>query len=646
MEKKFIQYLLVSLIILFFNGISSSENQIPTEVFGSPPLVSSVKISPSGKKLAMYVTLKNGDSAILVRELTKKEPLRPVVTSDNKSLKLLGFNWFNDETILASAWLAEDYYQTKLDNVRLLRVKVDGSGFKPLFKKRHFKDMPFIPPQQSIIDYLSDDDEHVLVRVRTSSYRYPDVVKLNVDKNSIDILQKAKTQVVSWMTDQQGRVRIGRKYDRDAEISGSIIFKDLKTKKWRTIWKFAQFSEDEVSVLGFGEDPNKIWYEAYNHGRIAVFFTDLSKQNLEPALVYSHPTRDVDTYLRYKKGSDEPIGIGFRDKNYHLITWDKEQAQFEKSIYQQFPDKEVHFGTTSDDGNRYILFVENSSTPGSFYLGDKKRGTLELIAQSYPELVNAELPPKEVVNYKARDGLDIEAFLTLPKDKNSNLPAIIFPHGGPIAADEAEGFDYWTSFFANRGYAVLQMNFRGSTGYGYDFMKAGLGQWGKQMQFDVEDATKWIINEGIADPKRICIVGGSYGGYAALMGVATSDLYQCAVSFAGVTDVLELYDSSRRYGGEETLKKMFGSKSRSELREVSPVNLANQIKAPVLLVQGEDDSRVLLKHGEKMRDALQEAGVDYIYIQQENSDHFLTLKWNRLEFFQETEKFLAKHLGN
>ncbi len=138
MEKKFIQYLLVSLIILFFNGISSSENQIPTEVFGSPPLVSSVKISPSGKKLAMYVTLKNGDSAILVRELTKKEPLRPVVTSDNKSLKLLGFNWFNDETILASAWLAEDYYQTKLDNVRLLRVKVDGSGFKPLFKKRHF----------------------------------------------------------------------------------------------------------------------------------------------------------------------------------------------------------------------------------------------------------------------------------------------------------------------------------------------------------------------------------------------------------------------------------------------------------------------------------------------------------------------------
>ena len=233
MEKKFIQYLLVSLIILFFNGISSSENQIPTEVFGSPPLVSSVKISPSGKKLAMYVTLKNGDSAILVRELTKKEPLRPVVTSDNKSLKLLGFNWFNDETILASAWLAEDYYQTKLDNVRLLRVKVDGSGFKPLFKKRHFKDMPFIPPQQSIIDYLSDDDEHVLVRVRTSSYRYPDVVKLNVDKNSIDILQKAKTQVVSWMTDQEGRVRIGRKYDRDAEISGSIIFKDLKTKKSR-----------------------------------------------------------------------------------------------------------------------------------------------------------------------------------------------------------------------------------------------------------------------------------------------------------------------------------------------------------------------------------------------------------------------------
>ena len=425
-----------------------------------------------------------------------------------------------------------------------------------------------------------------------------------------------------------------------------ITFKDSGSTKWRTVWKFKTLGEDSIGVLGFGKDPNKVWFEAYKDGRIAVFSADISKQNFEPELVYSHPKRDVESSLRYKEGSKDPIGISFRDENYHLITWDEEQAEFEKRIYELFPDQDVYFGTTSKDENRYIIFVENSSTPGSFYIGDKKLGTLDLITHSYPALANKVLPAKETISYKARDGLDIEAFLTLPEGRDKDLPTIIFPHGGPIAADGAKGFDYWTSFFANRGYAVVQMNFRGSTGYGYDFMKAGLGQWGGQMQEDVEDATKWAIEKGIADPERICIVGGSYGGYAALMGAATSDLYKCSVSFAGVSDLLYLLDDSRRYGGEETLRIMLGNKSRQELKDTSPVNLADKIKIPVLLVQGDDDSRVLLKHGQKMRDAMEEAGVNYQYIEQENSDHFLTLKRNRLQFFQETEKFLKNHIGN
>ena len=634
-------------MILFFTEVSVSEEQIPTDVFGSPPLIADVKISPSGEKIAVYATLENGDSAILVRDLSKNEPLRPIVSSDNKILKLTGFSWFNEETILSRAWFAADYYSTKIDLTRLVKINVDGSGFKTLFKKRHFKELPDnFPQRSSIIDYLLNDDDHILVQIRTSNYRYPDVVKLNVDKNSIQMVQKAKTHVRSWRTDKEGRVRVGNKYERDQEITSAILFKDLNTNKYRTIWKFANLSEDSKAILGFGENPNKVWFEAYEDGRLAVFSTDLSKQNIEPSLVFSHPKRDVETRLRYKKGKKDPIGLYFRDENYHLVTWDEKEAKFEKSIYKLFPGKEVYFLSTSKNGNRYILFVEDTSTPGSFYMGDRKKGTLELIADSYPALVNVELPQKEAVNYQARDGLEIEAFLTLPKGKKKNLPTIIFPHGGPIAADGAEGFDYWTSFFANRGYAVLQMNFRGSTGYCYDFMKAGLGQWGGQMQDDIEDATKWAIDQGIADSKRICIVGGSYGGYAALMGAATSDLYQCAVSFAGVSDLLYLLDESRRYGGEEVLRIMLGDKSRSELSATSPVNLTDQIKVPVLLVQGDDDSRVLLKHGRKMRDAMEDSGVNYIYIEQEDSDHFLTLKRNRLQFFKETEKFLKKHIGN
>ena len=356
MEKKLLSISLLSLFFIF-SGITYSQEQIPTDVFGSPPLIGTVKISPNGEKIAMYATLQNGDSAILVRDLTKNEPLRPIATSDNRTLKLLSFNWFNDNIILASAWLAADFYGTKLDNTRLLRVNVDGTGFEPLFRKRHFKDLPWQPPQQTnIIDWLEDDDDHVLVSVRVSNMRSPDVVKLNVKKNTIKTIKKGVAGTGGWMTDEYGKVRIGSNYDR-LRSEGSIIFQEHGSTKWRTIWKYKTLSEDSVSVLGFGEEPNKVWFEAYSDGRIAIFSADISKQNFEPELVYSHPERDVEAYLRYKEGSKDPIGIGFRDENYHMITWDKEEAEFEKNIYELFPDQDVYFGSKSKDENRYINFL-------------------------------------------------------------------------------------------------------------------------------------------------------------------------------------------------------------------------------------------------------------------------------------------------
>ena len=190
MQKKLISLAFLSLFLIF-NELTYSQEQIPTEVFGSPPLISTVKISPNGEKIAMYATLQNGESAILIRDLTKNKPLQPIATSDNKTLKLLGFSWFSDDIILARAWLASDFYGTKLDNTRLLRVNVDGTGFEPLFKRRHFKDLPWQPPQQTgIIDWLEEDKDHILVQVPMSNIRSPDVVKVNVKKNTIKIVKK------------------------------------------------------------------------------------------------------------------------------------------------------------------------------------------------------------------------------------------------------------------------------------------------------------------------------------------------------------------------------------------------------------------------------------------------------------------------
>ena len=178
----------------------------------------------------------------------------------------------------------------------------------------------------------------------------------------------------SWKTDRFGRVRIGRAYNPDKEKENSVLFYDLQSKKWRTVLEFAEFSEDEINILGFGEDANEVWFLAYEDGRKAVFRADFSHNDLQPKLVFADPLRDVQGGLRYKKGSKDPIGIYFWDENNRLITWDKESFEFEKSVYDRFPDKEVYFISESKDGNRYVIFVENSSTPGVFYLGDKTLG--------------------------------------------------------------------------------------------------------------------------------------------------------------------------------------------------------------------------------------------------------------------------------
>ncbi len=283
-----------------------------------------------------------------------------------------------------------------------------------------------------------------------------------------------------------------------------------------------------------------------------------------------------------------------------------------------------------------------------YLLGNRKEKSMKIIAYKYQSLTPDVLNEKQAITYKARDGLEIEGYLTLPKgkseDKQTKLPAIIFPHGGPISFDD-DDFDYWTQFLVSRGYAVLQMNFRGSSGYGYNFMKQGLASWGQAMQDDVEDGARWLIKEGIADEKRMCIVGASYGGYAALMGtVKTPDLYQCAVSFAGVTDVEYLVKSHRNYTNYEIVKKQIGN-DYDKLWEVSPLKHAAKITKPVLLIHGSKDRVVRVHHSEEMLDELEDENKDVQYIELDGGDHYLSNNEHRLTTFKAIEAFLAEHLA-
>jgi len=308
-----------------------------------------------------------------------------------------------------------------------------------------------------------------------------------------------------------------------------------------------------------------------------------------------------------------------------------------------------HIVSSDRNETRHIIYSRSPIHPGTYYLRAGEEGTLTKISDTYPELDPTNLVGKRPVTYTARDGLAIRGYLTLPKgEREGPLPAVIFPHGGPGTRDYLT-FDLWTEFLASRGYAVLQMNFRGSAGYGNKFYQAGLKGWGLEMQDDITDGTKWLIEQGIADADRICILGASYGGYASLMGaVKTPNLYRCAVSFAGVSDLRMLLHHSWKFTTKAFVKAQIGDpgKGRKRLIATSPVRQVERVEIPILIAHGDRDRVVLIQQSEAMVKALKKKGKDYEYLRLTHGDHNLSLQENRTLFFERLEAFLGKHLGS
>jgi dipeptidyl aminopeptidase/acylaminoacyl peptidase len=325
--------------------------------------------------------------------------------------------------------------------------------------------------------------------------------------------------------------------------------------------------------------------------------------------------------------------------------WDAEAQKLARAIDAALPGRSNRLLQFTADGSHYLLYSSGNAIPGQFMVGDRASGQLSLLAAQYPEIAPQATSPKQALTLKARDGLVLPAFLTLPKaGPMQALPAVILPHGGPISADTLD-FDPLAAFLADRGYAVLQVNFRGSAGLGFEYRNAGLQRWGREMQDDLSDAVRWLVERGTADPKRVCIVGGSYGGYAALMGGAsTPGLYRCVVSLAGVSDLPELASWRAKYvNGRAVFERQVGGDSDA-LKQTSPRRLAAQFQAPVLLVHGTDDRSVPYAQSVAMDEALAKAGKPHQLVTLEGGDHFLSHAADRLRFYRELESFLAQQL--
>lgn len=637
-------FVIVSLGLFLICG-SVSSRELTVKDFASLPDVQQVELSPDGNRLVYVASAESKDSqgvVINVFDFSKRK-LDQLLYGDSDDFVVGDVSWANDEHIFVSAIFPTMRYGTPATESRLLIVDVETSKYRNVISNGALKKFGNFPQYRDrIVDRLPLDSEHFLLQVDGVSVNEPTVYKVSINKRKMRIVNKHQKNVTEWVTDTNGDVRIGI-YFKDTHYK--IIHSFPGSDDWKTLWEFDSFSDEEVWPIGFSNDSDVLYVKALHEGRDAIFTVNLNDESLVKNLIYFDEYYDIDGSLFYSRKTGKAVGLNLSSGGGYIF-WDTSYAALMGGIDSALPDTENHLIGFSRDERKYLVLTTSDVESGTYYLGDRDRGTLDPVAYRYENLLPALLSKKEVVSYRARDGVNIEGYLTLPKShrKGDRHPTVIFPHGGPISHD-GRGFDYWTQFFAYSGYAVLQMNFRGSSGYGYDFMASGLKSWGLAMQDDVDDGTRWMISKGYSDPSKICVVGASYGGYAALMSALKSDdLYRCAVSFAGVSSLSSFVKSKWNYTNYDELKELVGSDYKA-LKKRSPLYYANEIDVPILLLHGTKDRKVKVNQSVRMYKALRREKKDVTYIELEDGNHYLSKNENRIKSFEAMDLFLKRHLG-
>lgn len=629
------------LFLLPAPGFGQSGEPPPAEYFSRLPQISRVALSPDGKHLA-YVWNDSGISVVVNH--TPGESPAMIVQTDNEKFIFSWVKWLNNDYLLGGVRYPSLRYTVKNTETGMYKVNRRTKKYLPAVNEKRYRGRQHglhIPQfRDRIISFLPDEPNHFLLGLDLDNPTYPDIYRVNIKNGRRKIAQHGSEPFRYWTADQQGRVRLRASF-KDGERVAQFF--DLEKQEWQPFWRYRPLEDPPRSILGFGADPNIVYVREVDEGLNAIFTVNLGDPSLPRKLVAADTRYDLNGGLIYSPKTRNPVGVYRTGDDGSPMYWNAEFKRLQKDVDQALPGKINWIYDISDDENKYIVHSSSDSESGSYFLGDRAKHELMRISRDYPELEGFELSGKKHLTYTTRDDLSIHAYLTEPwGDPPKPWPTIVHPHGGPMSRDYKD-FDYWTEFFASRGYAVLQMNFRGSTGFGWNFTKSGLANMGREMQDDISDGTQFLIDQGIADPEKLCLVGASYGGYAALWGaIKRPDLYRCAVSFAGVTDWTAVLKRSRHFLNSSLVKKQLGE--RKQLDEVSVIEHAEKLTVPVLLVHGDKDRIVEPWHSQKLAKKLKRLGKEYRYIELENGSHSLSKQQNRTLLFKEMDQFLGKHL--
>lgn len=620
-------------------------SDIPVEVFAALPSFSNPKLSPDGSKIAYFIEIE-GHKNVLIFELTSKnqQVIRPIEQFDYHN-----FSWKNNEIILLEANTVEKYYfDLKRTDTRVISYDLISKKFKWLGRPKQFgnptriRKSMFISQHDDMIDILPNDPEHILLSLDLDFGMKPAVYKVNVRTGKRATIQNHRKHIVWWYTDQHSNVRMGTGYNFDNNRDFIIKYKssagdwiDLSYEKW----------VDDYDVIGISHEPNTL----YVSGRTTAGTKSILKLNiLNGAIIKDNVTHTkYDTNITVTSfTNNHVIGVRYADDFWRTKYFDAELSHIQRSLDKAFPNTINSIVSKARDKELYLIKIHTDQNPGDYYFYDRQKKTIGYFA-SHRESIDEHIMAKtKAVSIPVRDGHKIPGYLTIPhKAKTKNLPTIILPHGGPKSRSTAH-WDYEAQFYASRGWLVLKPNFRGSTGYGEAFQKAGEKQWGGLMQDDVTDATHWLIREGMADPERICIVGSSYGGYAALFGtIKEPSLYKCAISINGITDIKRLKDQEKRFtiGGKSKVQEM--ELEGSNERDISPYHRAKDINTPILLIAAKDDTVVLYKQSKSLYKKLRRLKKPAEYVEIKEGTHYMEDAQSRLTALKASELFLRTHLN-
>ncbi|NMP32077.1 S9 family peptidase [Thalassotalea sp. M1531] len=608
MKKVIVALTAISIMLLTLAPTSFAQtgaDTVPLDAFAALPVIRNVSVSPDGKKLAIVrASSNNGDYIIEITNLDNLKE-KPVRLGANKML-VSGISWLNEDKILVQfRQILRDGSKSYWVN-KIAITDADGKG-KWLVPFRKKKNLNF-----SLVSLLPDEKDYVLIEADVNNNRTPDVVRMNINSGRTTTILRGNSKIQGdFVADKDGEIRAASGWNTSDDTI-DLFARKKGDDEWITIYQNSPKKRENFSFLGFSDEkPNQVYVNAnLGEDKTGIYLYDLETGTYSERL-FGLKGVDAGGIVTNKWG--KLLGYSYTTKQPKTFYVDENEQALYDSITPLFAGKFVRIASRSDDDNMLVIFTQSGQDPGTYYLlRDKQK--LEKIGERNPRLTAENLSPVKYVTYKTRDGRKTKAYVTIPKG-NPPFSAVVLPHGGPWARD-VNIYDEWTQVLAHHGYIVIQPQYRGSEGYGLEHWKAGDKLWGLAMQDDMDDAAMYLVDKGLAKKDKLALFGWSYGGYAGFVAsMRENNIYQCSIAGAGVSDLNRI---------NATLNESIFLKElqKPTIDGLNPIKHVDKVNIPILVVHGDIDIRVPVKHSREFVDLLEKYNKDYKYVELNDADHF------------------------